>query len=249
MPREVVDGEELFLVEGTLSEVQHAATTLNLLEQIERRVKAKGLATGAAAALGGMHGMLANSAMVALYDGEDMYCFAGLLGNQVICGTFESGDAFKDGDRVKAVVSRRGDVLYAHAVMREDDKMLFMPLTTIAGKNAHFRYCMRSAWRACVFGWLAFGALNFFTSGPWEMYIVLLGAMPALMFPFELWTYRSTRDLGYRASAIFRVFGFPRPDDLDLTDAVHVYMPGDAHGARHAFNYERALALHAKRFS
>ena len=244
----VFEGKELFLIEGVLSEVQHARTTVNLLEQIEKHVAPKSLISGVAAAASGMHGMLANSAMVALYDGEDTFNFAGMLGTQVVCGTFEGADTFRDGDRIKAVVSKRGEVLYAHAVMRENDKMLFMPLTTLAGKNAHFRHCMRSAWRACIFGWIALGAVNLLTEGPWEMYFVLLAAMPSLMFPFEMWTYRSTRYLGERASALFKVFGYPNPDDLDLTDFIHVYMPGDTYGARRAFNYEKALQQHVKRY-
>ena len=48
-----------------------------------------------------------------------MFNFAGLLGDQVICGCFEKGDAFADGDRIRAVVSKRGDVLYTHALVRD----------------------------------------------------------------------------------------------------------------------------------
>ena len=143
--RLLYEGEELFLVEGTLSEVQHAYTHVNLLEKIEKRSQTKNLATGVAAAISGMHCQLANAAMLALYDGEDMVNFAGLLGDQVICGTFQRANAFKDGDKVKAVVSRKGDVLSTHALMRENDKMLFMPLSTVRGTKAHFRSCMRVA--------------------------------------------------------------------------------------------------------
>ena len=254
----VFEGEELFQIEGTLSEVQHARTTVNLLAQIEKHVTAMSLASGLAAAAGGMHGMLANSAMIALYDGEDTFNFAGLLGTQVVCGTFEGADTFRDGDHIKAVVSKRGEVLYAHAVMRENDKMLFMPLTTLAGKSAHFRYCMRSAWRACIFAWVFLGlAVGYFlTDGSrtlsLEAIIFVISFFfivpPLLTFSMELWTYRSTRYLGERASALFKVLGFPKPDHLDLTDFIHVYMPGDTYGARRAFNYEKALQQHVKRY-
>jgi hypothetical protein len=60
------DGEELFLVEGNLTELHTARTTVNLLAQVEQRFQTKNLAAGVAAAVGGMHGMLANSAMLAL---------------------------------------------------------------------------------------------------------------------------------------------------------------------------------------
>jgi hypothetical protein len=242
------DGEELFLVQGTLTQVQHAQTTVNLLAQIEKHAQAKNLATGAAAAFSGMHGQLANSAMLALYDGEDMINFAGLMGDQVVCGSFAKGDAFKDGDQLKIVASKRGEVLYAHAVMRENDKMLFMPLTVVCGLNVHFKHCMKVAWRFCLAGWIFFGLAIWFMKGPSFSYLFFLLFMPAIMYPMEYWTYKSTRELGDYGTAIFKVFGFPHPEDLDLMPAMHYSFTPEQVGVNGAFNYEKALALHAKRF-
>jgi hypothetical protein len=252
------EGEELFLVEGMLSEVQHAYTRVNLLEQIEKRAQAKNLATGVAAAVSGMHGVLANSAMLAMYDGEDMVNFAGLLGDQVICGTFQKADAFKNGDRIKAVVSNRGEVLSTHAVMRENDKMLFMPLSTMRGEMAHFWSCMKHARNVCLFGWIFFfGMFTFFILNSEKQkyftnYIFLFGlafVIPLFMFPMEYWTFKSTRIAGERASAIFKVFGFPRPDDVDLMTAIHYKFPEDNSGVNGVANYEKVLEQHAKRFN
>jgi hypothetical protein len=249
------EGEALFLVQGTLSQVQHAHTVVNLLAKFEKHAQTKNLATGAAGAVGDMYGMLANSAMLALYDGEDMVNFAGLLDGQVVCGSFAKGDTFKDGDTLKIVASKRGDVLYAHAVMREDDKMLFMPLTVVCGVKAHFRHCMKVAWRFTVFAWI-FTAITFFfltKNDPFDLskskdlfFIFLLAIFPVLiMYPMEYWTYRSTRELGDYGSAIFKVFGFPRPDDLDLVPSMHYSFSPDQIGVNGAFNYEKALKSHA----
>jgi hypothetical protein len=252
------EGEELFLVEGTLSEVQHAHTRVNLLEQIEKRALTKNLATGVAAAISGMHGVLASSAMLAMYDGEDMVNFAGLLGDLVICGTFQKADAFKDGDKIKAVVSKRGDVLSTHAVMRENDKMLFMPLSSVRGAEAHFWSCMKHARNVCLFGWIFFfGMFSFFIFNSEKQknftdYIFLFFLaffIPLFMFPMEYWTFKSTRFMGERASAIFKVFGFPRPDDVDLIHAIHYKFPEDNTGVNGVANYEKALEQHAKRFN
>jgi hypothetical protein len=199
------DGEALFLVQGTLSQVQHAHTVVNLLAKFEKHSQTKNLATGLAGAVGDMYGVLANSAMLALYDGEDMVNFAGLLDGQVVCGSFAKGDTFKDGDTLKIVASKRGDVLYAHAVMREDDKMLFMPLTVVCGVNAHFRHCMKVAWRFCIAGWIFFAIVSLAMDAPKVMYLLYLIAMPAIMYPMEYWTYTSTRELGDYGSAIFKV--------------------------------------------
>ena len=251
------EGEELFLVEGTLSEVQHAYTRVNLLEQIEKRAQVKNLATGVAAAVSGMHGQLANAAMLAMYDGEDMVNFAGLLGDRVICGTFEKADTFKDGDKVKAVVSRKGDVLSTHALMRENDKMLFMPLSTVRGTKAHFRSCMKVARNMCIFAWILVAIGGFFVLNHSYVNLTLQTKLfglaifvliaPVLAFPMEYWTYRSTRYMGEQASAILKVFGFPQPDDVDLVPAMHYKFPEDGTGVNGVFNYEKALELHAKR--
>jgi hypothetical protein len=250
------DGDDLFLVEGTLTELQTSRTTVNLLAQLDKRAQAKNLATGVAAAVGDMHGQLANSAMLALYDGEDMYNFAGLLGEQVVCGTFERGDAFQSGDTIKAVVSKRGDVLKAHAVLRERDQMLFMPLSCVRGDKAHFWSCMRHARNSCIgvllvsFSILAFLILNSDKqknlADYWPLF-ALASIVPLMIFPMEYWTYRTTKYMGEHASAIFKVFGVPRADELDLMKAMHYKYPEDETGVNGAFNFKKALDLHAKR--
>jgi hypothetical protein len=240
------DGEELFLVEGTLTELQTARTSVNLLAQIEQRLQAKNLATGIAAAVSGMHGMLANSAMLALYDGEDMHNFAALVGDHVICGVFEHADRFKNGDKIKAVVSKRGDVLYTHAITNTNSKLLYMPLTTFAGEKAFFRGCMRVAWRFSIFLWIFMGIAIFAIGGPWQFYIFTLIFGPTVMFPMEYWTYRSTRYFGERASAIFKVLGFPRPDDIDLSRNGSMYFGNE--GWHQGWQYERMLEKHKAKY-
>jgi hypothetical protein len=147
-------GEHLFLVEGTLGELQIAQTTVNLLEQIDKHIKAKSVVAGAAAALSGLHGLAANTATIALYDGEDAYNFAATLdeqGEQVICGVFEHANQFKNGDPIKAVVSKRGDVFFAHAIMHANTQQFYMPLNTWAGNGAIFKDCMRTGLRMGTF--------------------------------------------------------------------------------------------------
>ena len=45
------DGEEMVFVDGTLSELHVAETTVNVLEQIQKRSRQKNLAKGVASAL------------------------------------------------------------------------------------------------------------------------------------------------------------------------------------------------------
>jgi hypothetical protein len=252
---------DLFLAEGVLHEVQHSRTKVNLLALVEKNVATKSLSSGVAAAVSGMPGIMANSAMVALYDGEDMYNFAALLGDKVLCGTFESGNAFDDGDRVKAVVSKQGDALLAHAVMRDDDKMLFMPAGCHAGHRALLRQCMKHAWNMCRWGWVVLGLFWLFFFGKYstseastqELVLIATSSVvgPMLLtFGMEYWTFRSLRSSGEQASAILRVLGFPEPSELNLLPYLTTTRaPDNEYRNLSAFNYERALSDHAKRFA
>jgi hypothetical protein len=53
----------------------------------------------------------------ALYFAEDVQYFACLIEGQVVCGEFAGAERLKPDHRVKAVVSRSGSVLYAHAIL------------------------------------------------------------------------------------------------------------------------------------
>jgi len=225
------EDQALYLIEGTLSELQIARTTVNLLEQIDSNVKAKNVVAGAAAVLGGMHGMVANSAAIALYDGEETYHFAGLLDGQVICGTFQHAENIKDGDRVKAVVSKRGDVLFVHSIMNAKTQEFYMPMNVFSSSDGLFRHCMRVAWGFTIFGWVLFLSIGLFSGvitspddsldDKLKLALLFFVLPPLLMFPFEYWTYRSIRgdkneEGDSYGSAIFKVFGFPQPNKIDL---------------------------------
>lgn len=145
--------EVFFTVEGILTEFHMAATTVNLLSKIDKNIERKNLAGGGAAAINGMPGTLATSAMLSLYDGEDMHNFAGLVNGEVVCGTFDDADKIKDGDIVKLVVTRRGDVLHVHSLLRIEDSLLLMPLNAYCGERAFFGSCMRFARNMTLFVW------------------------------------------------------------------------------------------------
>lgn len=76
--KEILD-DEYFLLEGKITEFHVAETNVNLLGRIEKKIEEKILVGGIASAINGMHEALANSAMLSLYTGEDMYNFAGLV--------------------------------------------------------------------------------------------------------------------------------------------------------------------------
>lgn len=247
--------EILFTVEGILTELHISATTINLLKDIEKNVAEKNLAGGVAAAVNGMYGALANSAMLSLYDGEDAYNFAGLVNGKVVCGVFDNANKLKDGDVVKLVVTERREILHVHSLLRICDSLLLMPLNTYCGERAFFRACMKVAWRFTLFIWIVmFG--GFFYSVDISMddlvkpliacSIILL--LPLLIiFPFEYWTYKSMRYYSEYASAIFTAYGFPKPDDLDIRGGITMYK--DQSYVYGGVNCDLALRKHRSKYN
>ena len=226
----VIGRESLYLTEGTLSELQVARTTINLLNQIDRHTEAKSVASGIAATADGLSGAAASSVSLALHDGEATLHFAGMLDDKVVCGTFQRADRLRDGDRVRAVVSDSGDVLLVHAIMNARDEF-YMPLNTFASVDGMLQHCMRFAWKMTLFGWLVLSTLALFmgaftsrdnSTGEKFIFALLILVIPPLfMFPFEYWTYRTmkgeTNEHGDNlAAAIFKVFGFREPGRINL---------------------------------
>lgn len=247
--------DEVFIsVEGVLTELHVAATTVNLLKEIESNLAAKNLAGGLAATVNGMYGALANSAMLSLYDGEEMFNFSALVNGKVVCGVFDKANKLKNGDVVKLVVSERGAVLHVHSLLRIDDSLLLMPLNVYCGERAFFKGCMKVAWRFTFFTWLVLFA-GFFYSVDISMEdlvkpiiagSIMLMLPVLILFPFEYWTYKSMRYYSLYASAIFSAYGFPRPGDLDIRDGMMLYK--DAAYGFGAINCEIALQKHRAKY-
>jgi hypothetical protein len=247
------DGEKLFLLEGVIADLQVAPSTENLLEQIQQGSKGKAALMGAAAGLVGMSQTVATSSALVFYDGEDTNNFAALIKNKgVVCGTFRAADSLVKGEQVKCVVSKRGDVYFAHSVLRTNSGAIMVPTMTDSGDRAYFRELMRTgrsttvvtASLLCIFYlWSYFSddkppapdvvaiALIFFLVVP-----------PSVGYIMEYWNYKSTRDYGLHASAIFKALGIPRPDDFTLFGHWRSELP------RSTFCLKSALEAHSKKY-
>ena len=247
---DMFSNEVFFTLEGKITEFQTAATTINLLRKIEKNIEEKNLAAGVAAAINGMPGTLATSAMLSFYDGEDMHNFAGLVNGEVVCGVFDDADKIRDGDVVKLVVTRRGDVLHVHSLLRIQDSLLLMPLNAYCGERAFLWGCMRFARNMTLFVWIVlfsgFFLLIDVSMEKKENLITAFGAIllipPLFCFPFEYWTYKSMRGYSVYAEKIFLAYGFPKPDVFDARRGI-TFFENNGNGF-FATNCELALKKH-----
>jgi len=247
------DKSNLFLVKGSLLCLQKSYSKENLLDQIQKQARLKNVAAGMAAVASDMYGMIGSSASLLLYDGEDVTNFAAMLGKQVVCGTFRDAKQLDEGDKITAVVHEHEGILYAKAVIRDEDQMLLLPQMVYAGERSMFRGCMRFAfWMSCIMTLFIGGLFLYFWSvDERNLGLDALAAFmgmsiifpPVLMYPFELWTYRTIRGYGYVASEIFRVLGVPLPEYFDSRTGL-ANLKDNSLG----FTFAKALAVHKEKF-
>jgi hypothetical protein len=124
------DDTKMNVIVGRITTMYLTDGTVNLLKGMQGKM----LATGMAAAVEGMAGSVASSAMLAMYDGESVQHFGCYIGEDMLIGTFEN-IGFGDGDEVKMIVTKLDEHAYfAHAVIRTSDDLLWMPFAISKGR-------------------------------------------------------------------------------------------------------------------
>ncbi len=210
--------EEDLLIDGVLTELHVEFGRQNLLEKIDRHYRSSSLVAGAAAAAGAMFGQLANAAALAMYDGEDTQNFACLIGDKVVYGQFGGAEFLKAGNRVKAVVSKRGDVLLAEAIM--DASQGYLWIAHPWGQRAE----MISNWKLaswCIVWGLAFITVcaKFMGTGIWTFGETMAragGGLVLMCVVVALWSTRDMARLAQPSTRMFGLLGFSDPAGVNL---------------------------------
>ena len=209
--------DELFLIEGTLTELHVELGKENLLAKIDKHYRAKGGVTGAVGAVGDLFGQAASGAMLAMYDGEDTQNFVCLVDGQVMCGQFGGAEMLQEGDNISAVVSREENVLCAHAIMSRAQGVLWTshPWGVSAESVANLKialwcflfqlFCVSTM--LMVSGW---------SSNALEMLQISIVGGSALCFGMALWANSDMKAVAGPATAAFRLLGFANPERVNL---------------------------------
>lgn len=189
--------DEPFFVEGKLTELHVELGKENLLAKVDEHYRAKAVGTGTAAAVGDLFGQAANAAMLAMYDGEDTQNFVCLIGSQVMCGQFGGAEMLREGDSIKAVVSRKGDVLYARAVMSPSRGLVWIAHSW-GLKAERWANLKLALWLFCFAMLFITLCILFIGTGHWgKMETFLWGVVVAggLCLGMALWTSSDMRAL------------------------------------------------------
>lgn len=237
--------EEMFLIEGTISGLTGSAGTVNLLKELKASSSAQNVAAGVVGALGNVAGLVSNAALLESYEGENVQNFACRLGDYIVTGQFSGAYLLHNGDEVKAVVTQRGEALYAHAVLRPKDELLWLPPQADSGRKVVF-------WRQMKF-------VSFLYAILMAIVVVILASdvnllkksapyfiLPSLLiFLVAAWTAHDLKSLSLKAERIFTVLGFPDVKNLSMRDASYAFHH-DLYdeNAKSVFYYQSALDAH-----
>lgn len=228
---EKMDGydEVLFLIEGLVSELHVEDGRENLLASVEKRYRGASAVAGVAAAAGDMFGQVGSALMLATYDGEDTENFACLIGAHVVCGQFGGASKLKEGDRIRAVVSRRGGVLFAHAMMNQQDSMVWTHHAW--GAAAERRENLKMAMAYGAFGTVAMFVADLFVGPGYSSFAVDFMVFALISFGLCLlvafWSNGTMQALAGPATQAFGLLGFASPERVNLNHhgyfAMHVH--------------------------
>jgi hypothetical protein len=167
--------------------------------------------------------------------GDSLYAENTLLDGKIVCGVFEDADKLAAGDKITVVVTKRGELLYIHALQRASDHLFLLPLSAVCGQQAFFQKCMRVAFRMTLLLWLVLGIFSIVfhiveePANPRYTLFALftLLAPPLIMYPTELLSYRSMGPSENYAEAIFKVLGIPRSGHFDASAGMEWFgVPG-----------------------
>lgn len=209
-------GEQMFVLSGTVSHLYVTDGTVNLLQGMQIKLAASGVV----ASLGGLSGTAATSAMLAMYEGEEVDHFGCYLGERLVIGTFPDID-FKDGDEIKVVATRldeRAD--YAHAVVRPKDALLWMPYSVSKGRWMIGRWILIACLCYLALSLVFFALFHLFD--PWkEGFVDLVATLGPAFVGFAIimgggifWTSRHD---AFYAEEILKVLGFKNPGMVNLS--------------------------------
>lgn len=208
-----------FVLEGTLTELHTELSSENLLRQVDKHYRKRSVVTGLGTSVGDLFGQAADSAMLAMYDGEYTENFICLIDDQVVCGTFGGASKLSEGARVKALVSRRGNILVAHALLSEANGLLWIkhPWGLQAERVANLKLGLGLA----IFATFCMTAVDLI-SGPIagfsHLEVAVMAALGSSIICLMV-GFRSNSDmnaLAGPATEMFRMLGFADPEKINL---------------------------------
>lgn len=217
---EPVDSGELELVEGIVSELHIDMSHENLLAKVQQRYRGEAVVTGSVAVIGGMFVQAAAAAALAMYDGEDTQSFICFIDGHVVCGQFAGAEWLREGNRVRAVVSRHGEVFVARAILDRMQGLVWIGHAWGAKAEAKANWSI--ALGIYLFQLICMSFISIWWNGlsAKALDVVVVSALGggALCFGVAMWANRDMRTLADPSTEMFRLLGFRNPEEVNLNN-------------------------------
>ena len=212
------DRHDTFVIEGVITDLHVAVGIENLLARIAPHGQSPDAVAGRGNVPSEYRGRI-RAASVDMTDDDDIENFACLVGHRVVCGSFGGASKLPVGQQVKAVVSKRGDVHIARAILSEDTGLLWA--NCIAGANADrwagFEICF---YVFCIAAVVETVCVFLLDTDAWvtrrDMLASMVAMTGALCAVIGLWESRTSDPLADPATDIFRKLGFADPEHVSL---------------------------------
>ena len=215
--------ETLFVIEGTLSHLTGKRGTRNLLKELQANSTSQNVAAGVVGAIAGASNLVANAAILEMYEGELVDNFAGKIDDHIIVGQLSGMHLINNGDHLKAVVSvrripKKGEVLWVHALLRPKDELLWLPGESDRGRNVVFKSQMKVVLGG---GMATLVVIAIILAGNFDMekiHLIFFSYFFTVLIFFivALWVYRDLKPMALHAERIFTALGFPDVRNLDM---------------------------------
>ncbi len=212
--RTATNANDMFVLHGVISNLTISNGTASFLNSFNKADVSHSNFYGVNAA-----SRMVNEAMGDLDECEDVQHFGFMLSEQLITGAFPVA-GFREGDKIAAVVTRTdGSNLNAHAVIRQIDGLLWMPLYANKGRYA-VAFWIAKLLACCIFLCLLFSSPLFYFYPVFGTYWETLAKFAALFTGFSaillVLTYFSSPEGAY-AERIIKVLGFRYPRIVNLS--------------------------------
>ena len=214
-----------FVIEGKLTHLHWELGSENLLAKVDKHYKRNAALSGAGAAVGDMFGQVANSAMLAMYDGEDTQNFMCLIDDQPACGQFGGAEHLPEGGNIKAVVSRKEGVLYVHAALDTERELIW--INHPFGIRAEMWANIKLGWYLFLFA-MVFLSIVIFLIGPknnnyLDTFIEVLIYGGGFMTVMTLWSFSGLKAIAGPSTECFRMLGLADPEGVNLNNHIYFY--------------------------
>ncbi len=242
--------QQLFIVQGPIQELRVSPDIAKLIFDLQTEAFVSGVFSGFA----GQAGVAANSASVAMYDGEDVEHLALLINDKLVVGTFEWLRNLNVGDQVTLVVSTIDDgPLFAHAILRSNDQLLWTPFSVDHTRRGWILHAVKLGLLGLIGTWLMLGSFYILGSRPTAEVMAWTFVFSILLITFVVsMSTMGVMHLGVQAEAIFQALKVPKFEQFRIKpySLLRMRSANDADRFRkgHIFYFADALSAHKKKF-